>query len=238
MEQLRCVVVDDEPFARKGIVAYVEKIDFLRLVGECEDAMSLNQLLRKEEIDVIFLDIEMPEITGLDFIATLSNPPKIIIISAYEKYALRGYELEVIDYLLKPVSFDRFFKAANRAFDTMQLANSAASTIVKAVADDHIFVKVDKQLKKVYFNDILFVQAMGNYSLVQTVHGQEITYSSLQQLAAQLPSDSFISSHRSYMVNRTKVDAIEGNQLLIASYKLPIARNLKEPVLAAILGER
>jgi len=227
--------VDDEPFARKGIASYIEKIDFLKLVAECEDAIELSQYLRLHPLDLIFLDIEMPEISGLDYIASLSNPPKIIVVSAYEKYALRGYELDVVDYLLKPVPFERFFKAANRAFDVLSSAAPSAGLLATS-SDAHIFLKVDKQLKKIFLHDILFVQSMGNYVIVQTIDSQEVTYCSLQQMMSTLPVHQFIPCHRSYLVNRNRIAIIEGNQLHVGEYKIPIARNLREDVMTSILN--
>ncbi|MDQ1151817.1 two-component system LytT family response regulator [Sphingobacterium zeae] len=235
MMEIKCAILDDEPFARKGIASYIAKIDFLKLVVECEDAIELSQYLRLHPLDLIFLDIEMPEISGLDYIASLSNPPKIIVVSAYEKYALRGYELEVVDYLLKPVPFERFFKAANRAFDV--LCNTAPSAGVLANPQEaHIFLKVDKQLKKIFIQDILFVQSMGNYVVVHTSGTREVTYCSLQQMISMLPAQHFIACHRSYLVNKSKIAIIEGNQLHVGEYKIPIARNLRDDVMAAILN--
>ncbi|MDR0262525.1 MAG: response regulator [Sphingobacterium sp.] len=235
MREIRCAIVDDEPFARKGIASYIEKIDFLKLVAECEDAIELSQYLRLHPLDLIFLDIEMPEISGLDYIASLSNPPKIIVVSAYEKYALRGYELDVVDYLLKPVPFERFFKAANRAFDVLS-SGAPSAGLLAASPDAHIFLKVDKQLKKIFLHDILFVQSMGNYVIVQTIDSQEVTYCSLQQMMSTLPAQHFIACHRSYLVNRNRIAIIEGNQLHIGDYRIPIARNLREDVMASILN--
>ncbi|WP_153846661.1 LytR/AlgR family response regulator transcription factor [Sphingobacterium paramultivorum] len=235
MREIRCAIVDDEPFARKGIASYIEKIDFLKLVAECEDAIELSQYLRLHPLDLIFLDIEMPEISGLDYIASLSNPPKIIVVSAYEKYALRGYELDVVDYLLKPVPFERFFKAANRAFDVLSSAAPSAGLLATS-PDAHIFLKVDKQLKKIFLHDILFVQSMGNYVIVQTIDSQEVTYCSLQQMMSTLPAHQFIPCHRSYLVNRNRIAIIEGNQLHVGEYKIPIARNLREDVMTSILN--
>lgn len=235
MMEIKCALVDDEPFARKGIASYIEKIDFLKLVVECEDAIELSQYLRAHPIDLIFLDIEMPEISGLDYIASLSNPPKIIVVSAYEKYALRGYELEIVDYLLKPVSFERFFKAANRAFDMLSIPAARTGTLTN-IQEEHIFIKVDKLLKKVFVQDILFVQSMGNYVVVQTTRSREVTYCTLQQMMSSLPGHRFIACHRSYLVNKSRIAVIEGNQLHIGDYKIPIARNLRDEVLASILN--
>lgn len=228
--KIKCIITDDEPMARKGLRGYIEKIDFLTLTGECEDAIQLNTLLKTQQVDLIFLDIEMPEMTGLELLSNLTNPPKVIIVSAYEQYALKGYEFEVVDYLLKPVSFDRFLKSANRIHDLLQTEQKDA--------DDYIFVKSDKQLKKILFRDILFIESMENYVIIQTVSSKEIVYTTLKQIHESLPQDIFQQTHRSYIVNIDQVNAIDGNLLNVNSHKIPVARNLKDNVFNLILNNR
>lgn len=228
--KIKCIITDDEPMARKGLRGYIEKIDFLTLTGECEDAIQLNTLLKTQQVDLIFLDIEMPEMTGLELLSNLTNPPKVIIVSAYEQYALKGYEFEVVDYLLKPVSFDRFLKSANRIHDLLQTEQKDA--------DDYIFVKSDKQLKKILFRDILFIESMENYVIIQTVSSKEIVYTTLKQIHESLPQDIFQQTHRSYIVNIDQVNAIDGNLLNVNSHKIPVARNLRDNVFNLILNNR
>lgn len=228
--KIKCIITDDEPMARKGLRGYIEKIDFLMLTGECEDAIQLNTLLKTQQVDLIFLDIEMPEMTGLELLSNLTNPPKVIIVSAYEQYALKGYEFEVVDYLLKPVSFDRFLKSANRIHDLLQTEQKDA--------DDYIFVKSDKQLKKILFRDILFIESMENYVIIQTVSSKEIVYTTLKQIHESLPQDIFQQTHRSYIVNIDQVNAIDGNLLNVNSHKIPVARNLRDNVFNLILNNR
>lgn len=228
--KIKCIITDDEPVARKGLRGYIEKIDFLTLTDECEDAIQLNTLLKTRQVDLIFLDIEMPEMTGLELLSNLTNPPKVIIVSAYEQYALKGYEFEVVDYLLKPVSFDRFLKSANRIHDLLQTEQKDA--------DDYIFVKSDKQLKKILFRDILFIESMENYVIIQTVSSKEIVYTTLKQIHESLPQDIFQQTHRSYIVNIDQVNAIDGNLLNVNSHKIPVARNLRDNVFNLILNNR
>lgn len=228
--KIKCIITDDEPMARKGLRGYIEKIDFLMLTGECEDAIQLNTLLKTQQVDLIFLDIEMPEMTGLELLSNLTNPPKVIIVSAYEQYALKGYEFEVVDYLLKPVSFDRFLKSANRIHDLLQTEQKDA--------DDYIFVKSDKQLKKILLRDILFIESMENYVIIQTVSSKEIVYTTLKQIHESLPQDIFQQTHRSYIVNIDQVNAIDGNLLNVNSHKIPVARNLRDNVFNLILNNR
>lgn len=228
--KIKCVITDDEPMARKGLRGYIEKIDFLTLVGECEDAIQLNTMLKSQAVDLIFLDIEMPEMTGLELLSNLVNPPKIIIVSAYEQYALKGYEFEVVDYLLKPVSFDRFLKAVNRVHDLLQKEQKGE--------DDYIFVKSDKQLKKIQLKDILFIESMENYVVIQTTSSKEVVYTTLKQIYELLPQDIFRQTHRSYIVNIEKVTAIDGNQLNVNSHKIPVARNFRDEIYNLILNNR
>lgn len=190
--KIKCVITDDEPIARKGLRGYIEKTDFLTLTGECENALQLNELLKKEQPELLFMDIEMPYINGIDFLSGIHNPPKVIITSAYEQYALKGYELNVTDYLLK----------------------------------------------KVTIQDILFIESMGNYVLIHTSSSKEITYSPLKSLLEFLPDNLFIQVHRSYIVQTSKVQAIEGNMLIIGTHKIPIARNLRDEVLNALLKDK
>ncbi len=228
--KIKCIITDDEPMARKGLREYIETVDFLTLVGECEDAIQLNTMLKTEKADLLFLDIEMPEITGLELLSSLKNPPKVIIVSAYEQYALKGYELDVVDYLLKPVSFERFIKSVNKVYDLLH---------TKPKEDNnYIFVKSDKLLKKILLKDILFIESMENYVVIQTVSGKEVVYTTLKQLYESLPQDIFRQTHRSYIVNIEKVTAIDGNQLAIPPYKIPVARNFRDNIFRLILNNR
>lgn len=229
--KIKCIITDDEPMARKGLRGYIEKIDFLTLMGECEDAIQLNTMLKAGQADLIFLDIEMPEMTGLELLSSLTNdPPKIIIVSAYEQYALKGYEFNVVDYLLKPVSFDRFLKSVNRVHGLLQTEQK--------VGRDYIFVKSDKQLKKILFNDILFIESMENYVVIQTVSYKEVVYATLKQLYEALPHDIFKQIHRSYIVNIDQVNGIDGNQLSVNSYKIPVAKNFRDEIYSLLLNNR
>lgn len=228
--KIKCIITDDEPMARKGLRRYIEKIDFLTLVGECEDAIQLNTMLKTEQVDLIFLDIEMPEMTGLELLSNITNPPKVIIVSAYEQYALKGYEFDVTDYLLKPVSFDRFLKSVNKIHNLLQKEQQ------KEI--DYIFVKSDKQLKKILFKDILFIESMENYIIIQTASSKEIVYTTLKQIYESLPQDIFQQTHRSYIVNIEKVTAIDGNQLSLASYKILVGRNFRDNIFNLILNNR
>lgn len=215
--KIKCIITDDEPVAREGLQSYVEKVDFLALTGVCEDAIQLNTLLKTEQPDLLFLDIEMPYLSGLDLLATLSNPPKVIITSAYEQYALKGYELDVTDYLLKPISFERFLKAVNKVHDLLQKETAPA-------AEEFLFVKSDKQMKKVFLKDILFIEGLENYICIYTASDKILVHSTMKNIYNSLPESDFIQTHRSFIVNIHHVSLIEGNILNIAGHEIPIAR--------------
>nr|WP_321522666.1 LytTR family DNA-binding domain-containing protein [uncultured Macellibacteroides sp.] len=228
---IKCIITDDEPLARKGLREYVEDVDFLLLIGECENAMQLNTMLKSTLPDLLFLDIEMPRMSGLDLLSSLQNPPKVIITSAYEQYALKGYEFDVVDYLLKPISFERFLKAVNKVHDQIEKE-------LKSETDGYVFVKSDKQLIKILLKDILFIESLENYVIIYTESSKEIIYVTLKHIAESLPCDVFLQVHRSYIVNTVQVKAIEGNMLKIGTHNIPVARNLREKVYNFILNNR
>ena len=197
-------------------------------VGVCEDAIQLNTLLKTQQPDLLLLDIEMPYLSGLDLLATLNQPPKVIVTSAYEQYALKGYELDVVDYLLKPISFERFLKGVNKVHDLLARENTPD-------ADASFFVKSEKQMRKIYLRDILFVEALENYVSIYTTSGRVLTHSTLKRIGESLPDDQFLQTHKSYIINADRVDLVEGNRLRIESYQIPIARNLRDVVFKRIL---
>lgn len=230
MPSIKCIITDDEPFARKGLQSYIEKIPFLELVAVCEDAIQLNTIIKQHGADLIFLDIEMPYITGIDFLKSANNPPKVIFTTAYEQYALQGYELDVLDYLLKPISFDRFLKAANKAFDYFKSAETGV--------DDFMFIKAGNKLEKIYFDQVYFIEAMENYVSIYLADKKLVAHSTLKSLQLQLPVASFIQPHKSYLVNIHAIQSIEGNMLNIHQYKVPISKYQKEEVLEKIVNNK
>ncbi|MFT3823062.1 MAG: LytTR family DNA-binding domain-containing protein [Chitinophagaceae bacterium] len=227
---IRCIITDDEPLARKGLQGYVEKTNFLQLAGVCEDALQLDTLLKQQPVDLLFLDIEMPYLTGIDFLKNLTNAPQVILTTAYENYAVQGFELNVMDYLLKPVSFERFFKAANKAYDYFRLK--------QAEEQDYFFVKTEYKLEKVVFADILFAEAMENYVALYTQDKKLVTHATLKSVQESLPASSFLQPHKSYLVNMQHISAIQGNMLHIGKYEVPVSKYLKEEVLEKILNNR
>jgi len=229
-KRITCIVTDDEPMARKGLQGYIEKIEFLELVGVCEDAVQLNSLLKQKHADLLFLDIEMPYLTGIDFLQQATTLPKVIFTTAYDQYAVKGYELDVLDYLLKPISFDRFLKAANKAYDYFQSKQNGN--------ENYIFVKSDNKLEKINFEEILFVEAMENYAAIYTTEKKLITHSTLKLLQENLPASMFIQPHKSYLVNTGCINSIEGNIIHVDKFQIPISKYLKEEVMEKIVNNK
>ncbi|HEV9037628.1 MAG TPA: response regulator [Puia sp.] len=229
---IKCILTDDEPFARKGLQGYIGQIDFLELVGVCENAVELNSMLKKEQVDLLFLDIEMPYMTGIDFLRQLAAPPRVVFTTAYEKYAVQGFDLEVLDYLLKPIPFERFLRSANKAFDYFRLQQASATP------GDYIFVKSDSRLEKIAFADILFAEALENYVAIYTREKKIITHLTLKMLQEKLPAISFTQPHKSYLIAIDKIGSIEGNILHIADYQVPISKYLKDSIMEKIVNSR
>jgi len=228
-DKISCIITDDEPFARKGLEGYIEKIGFFDLKGVCEDALQLGDMLQKEPVDLLFLDIQMPHITGVEFLRAIRNPPKVIFTTAYQQYAIDGFELDVMDYLLKPIPYERFLKAAWKARDYFAQREQPANTA------PYIFVKANGKLEKIAFADILFVEAMENYVAIYLEGKKIVTHSTVKSLLEKLPSKQFIQTHKSYVAAIDKVDTIEGNTLHIKTYQVPVSKYLRDEVLAKIV---
>lgn len=232
---INCIIIDDEPLSRKGLKEYVADIPFLHLLGEYENALDAGEILAGGEVQLMFLDIQMPKITGLDYLKTLSNPPAVIFTTAFPQYALDGFELNALDYLLKPISFDRFLKAATRAKDFYELRQKNKDQVGQG-APSYFFIKADNQLVKILLNEILFVEALQNYVAIQTVTKKYISYLTFKSVEEYLPSGTFIKVHKSYIIAAEKIDSIDGNDVKIGAYHVPISRNLKEEVMQQLLS--
>lgn len=233
---IKCAIVDDEPLARKGMMEYVGQVDFLELVGVFDDASQLYPVINEMEIDLIFLDIEMPKLSGIDFARSLKHPPLIIITTAYPKYAVEGYELDVVDYLLKPVTLPRFLKAVNKVKEIMQarLINKNPSVQV----DDHFFVKENGRYTKVLYEEVLYIEALQNYVAIHLSGKKLVSYITLSQLEKQLPGNLFMRMHKSYMVSLLRIDSIEGNMVLIGKERIPVSRTSREQLLQKVLEKK
>jgi DNA-binding LytR/AlgR family response regulator len=232
---LTCLIVDDEPVARKGLVDYVADIDFLHMVAECENPMKASRYLTEQTIDLIFLDIHMPKLTGIDFLKTLRSPPLIIFTTAFSEYAVEGYSLDIVDYLMKPITFERFLKAAQKAHEVYQLKNNGGGQ--KELPPEYFFIKCDSKYEKVNFNEVRYIESLQNYVVIHTRDKKLITYITLTGLESQLPKDQFLKVHKSFIVSIPSIKAIDGNEILIGDTRIPISRNLKESVVNRIVRD-
>jgi DNA-binding LytR/AlgR family response regulator len=230
--KIKCLIVDDEPLAQRIIEKYAEDIPTIEIAGKCANAFEAMQALNDMQIDLLFLDINMPKLSGINFLKTLKNPPLTIITTAYSEFALEGYELDVLDYLKKPFSFERFLKAVQKAQERMK--ESAKETIVHEVVTSHnreenfIFVKSNKKTYKVNISDVFYIEALGDYVKIHTTDKIIITYQSMKKIEALLPSASFTRIHKSFIVAISKIKSIEGNMVEIKDEKLPIGSNYKQ----------
>jgi len=233
---INCVIIDDEPLARKGLREYISDVDFLNLAGEYDNPLKATEMISRGEAQLLFLDIQMPKITGLDFMKTLQRPVPVIFTTAFPQYALDGFDLNALDYLVKPISFDRFLKAALKAKEYYEVRQkNDIDKTPAAEAGDYFFIKADNKLVKVSFNDILFIEALQNYVVVHTQEKKLITYLTFKSVEEYLPSSQFIKVHKSFIVSATKIDSIDGNDIRIGQHYIPISRNLKDEVMEKLL---
>ena len=224
MKTLQCILIDDEPLARKGLLEYIADIDFLQPVAEFGAVPPALEFLRSHTVDLIFLDIEMPRMTGLEMLRSVADLPPVIITTAYPQYALEGFEWNVLDYLVKPISFDRFYKSVLRARE------------MTVSQQDHFFVKVNGQILRVNLAELVFAEAMENYVILQTVDRKLITYLTFKALEEFLPADQFFRIHKSFIVAANKIDSIEGNLIRARGFELPVSRTLKDEVMNRLLN--
>jgi DNA-binding LytR/AlgR family response regulator len=235
--EIKCLIIDDEPLARRGLAEYIEDIDFLELVAQCDSAMSADKVLNQTKIDLIFLDIQMPKMTGIQFLKALKMPPRVIFTTAYSEYALESFDLDVLDYLVKPIPFERFYKACKKAKAYFELLNFShePSLQLPVSAPDFLFVKSDHIIEKISFDDILFIEAIENYVLIHTPERKYVVHITLKSVEDFLPPEQFLKVHKSYLISVTKITAIEGAQLIVGTHKIPVSRHLKEEIFGGIL---
>src|SRR6266404_430826 len=205
---MNCVIVDDEPLAREVIRRFIERVPSLQLVSECSNAIQAMTFLQQNEVQLLFADIQMPEVLGTELIKILKNPPKVIITTAYPQYAVEGYELDVVDYLLKPVQFDRFLKAINKFFQQTGISSQVVarhSEKQDSKQEPYLYFRTDRKMMKVMIDDIIYIEEMKNYIRIITGNGTVITKNSMAAAEAMLPEDKFIRVHRSYIVSKAKI---------------------------------
>lgn len=232
--KLNCLIVDDEPVARKGLEEYVQEIEFLQCVASCENALKASPYLNQQTIDLIYLDIHMPKVTGIDFLRSLKNPPLTILTTAYSDYAVEGYTLDVIDYLVKPITFERFLKASQKAMEYYQLKINAANH--SKDVPDYFFVRCDRKFEKVFFRDVSYIEGLQNYAVIHIPDRKLITYITLTSLENQLPKSQFLKVHKSFLVSVPHIKAIEGDEIVMENSRIPISRTLRDQVMHQILG--
>ena len=225
---VHCIIVDDEPIARDILRTYIAQVPYLNLIGECSDAFGAMQLINRQPVDLVILDINMPRLSGLDMLRTLKKYPAIIITSAYSDYALEGFELSVTDYLLKPFSFPRFVQATEKVRQLRQQLNQAPLPPEK---DDFVMVKADKKLTKVFFDELTHIEAYGNYIFIYYGPNRIMSKQTLTQFEEQLPSVQFVRIHKSYIVSLKAVKFLEGNELSIGAKKLPVGKVFRDDLL-------
>ena len=230
----KCVIVDDEPLARDLIRGHVEKLENFEIVAECDNAMKALSALREKHVDLIFMDIQMPQITGIEFLKTLKHPPKVIITTAYREYALEGFELDVVDYLVKPITFERFLKSVNKFYQMCQVQNVPNSTSDKAQEESFIYVKENKKVIKVYLSEIRYIEGLSEYVQIYTDKRKIITKTSMALMEEKLPASNFLRIHKSYIVQVSKIEAFTANTIEIQGKELPIGRNYKNAVLNSL----
>ena len=227
--------MDDEPLAREVIRRFIERVPSLHLVAECPNAIQAMPVLQQNEVDLLFVDIQMPEILGTEFIKILKNPPKVIITTAYPQYALEGYELDVADYLLKPVQFERFLKAINKVFQQKGISSQpAAPEKAETKQDSYLYFRTDRKMMKVMLSDIIYIEGMKNYIKVVTEKGTIITKNSMAAAEAMLPEDKFIRVHRSYIVLKSKIKSFTNETIGIGNVEIPIGKLFKNEVMKAL----
>lgn len=232
----KCMIVDDEPLARDLVRGHIEKLENFEIVAECDNAMKALSALREKHIDLIFMDIQMPQITGLEFLKTIKHPPKVIITTAYREYALEGFELDVVDYLVKPITFERFLKSINKFYqmfqDQVQVVPGVSPE--KAMDESFIYVKENKKVIKVYLSEIRYIEGLSEYVQIYTDKRKIITKTSMSLMEEKLPAENFLRIHKSYIVPVNKIEAFTANTVEINGKELPIGRNFKNAVLNSL----
>lgn len=223
MNNMRCIIVDDEPLAREGLERLVRETGFLELVAQCPGAMEANRVLATQAVDLMFLDIQMPRLRGLDFLRTLAVKPLVIITTAYPDYALEGFELRVLDYLLKPITPERFLQSVNRALEAMV-----------GTAQAYFFIKSGAGFEKIFFDDLLYVEAAQNYCALHTTRGKFLTLSTIHALEERLPAERFLRIQKSYIVSIDKITSVNPVEVTLGDQRIPVGKNYRESLQALV----
>ena len=227
---IRCMIVDDEPLALDILENYIQRVPNLQLVKRCKHALEAYDYLQRDSVDLIFLDIHMPELTGIDFIKSLSNRPLVIFTTAYSNYAMEGFNLDVLDYLLKPIAFDSFLKAVDKASRLL----SSEPEGNQENSEEFLFVKSDGKMVKVRYDDVLFVEGMKDYVQIQMSDQRLIVHQTMKKMERALPPDRFLRIHKSFLVAIEKIESLDGNLLEVGKHQLSVGANYRDDLLAHI----
>lgn len=231
MKKFTCAIIEDEPLAQNVLKKYIDEHPALELQFVCSDALEAQQLLPEHNVQLIFLDINLPRLSGINFLKTLFHPPLVIFTTAYPEYAVEGFELDAVDYLVKPFSFERFLKAVNKATDKM---NQAEATTSGEKATSFIFLKADRKVYKIDFEDIFYIESIGDYIKVITKQGQYVVNNTLKNLLEELPSLEFIRVHKSFIIAKSKIIFFEGNYVKVGDKEIPIGASYREEIYARL----
>lgn len=238
MNKIKCVLVDDEPLALDVLESYIKRVDGLELIARCDNAMKAFEVLRYQQVDLIFLDIQMPKLNGIDFLKTLQNPPKVIFTTAYRDYAIEAFDLDAVDYLLKPIPFGRFLKALSKAFGQIQSANQSIISNEEYepyITTDTLIVKSDKKMIKINLKEIIYIESLKDYVIIHLSDKRVVTKQKISFLEQKLMDNNFVRIHRSFLVSAPKIESFTPSYIDIHNQKLPIGRSYKSEV-GKILG--
>ncbi|MEO9872477.1 LytR/AlgR family response regulator transcription factor [Ekhidna sp.] len=234
---IKCLIVDDEPLAIEILQSYVERVESLELIATCNNAVKAFDVLKKESVDLLLLDIQMPKLTGIEFLKVLNPSPKVIFTTAYREYAVESYELNVVDYLLKPIAFDRFLMAINKVVKNGSSTLEMAQPKIESTqdGDPFLFLKVDRKMVKVYLKDITYIESLKDYVRVKKHDGKEVvSLQKISYLEQKLPSDCFLRVHKSYIISLKKVDAYSNTSIEVGGVEVPIGRSYKSEVVKVL----
>lgn len=230
MTSLNCLIVDDEPVARKILREYIEDITFLNLVAEAEHPIAANNILQRQSIDLVFLDIQMPRVNGIEFLKKLVDPPLVIMTTAYPDYALQGFELDVLDYLVKPIGNDRFLKAVNKANDYYGLRNKSADSVI-----DDFFIRSNQKIEKILMKEVLYIEGLSNYLCIHTTVRKFISHLTIKGIEEGLPNNQFVRIHKSYLVSVNAIQSVDGQEVKLSNKQsLPLSKHFKDEVMETL----
>jgi DNA-binding LytR/AlgR family response regulator len=235
-QDMKCIVVDDEPLARQLIESYIQRVDGLTLVKSCSNAVEAFAAIQQRPVDLVFLDIQMPQITGIDLLKTLKQRPRVIITTAYREHAVDAYDLDVTDYLLKPILFDRFLRSISKIYQLKQPQDVQPEepSRTQSYEEAYMYLKEDREMVKVFLKDILYIESLRDYVRVKTPAKQIVTYQKISYLEQKLPESKFIRVHRSFIVALDKVSSFSNNNVKVNAFDIPIGRNYKNQALSAL----